>query len=307
LQTCVNIMNIVLTLLMTICCIIVVSGICPNQCKCKQNKHVECTKLKLKKIPENIPVDTVVLSLRENEITNISYGVFDHLVNLNKIDLSRNKIKIIPNNIFKKLNNLKFLKLDENEIEDIRPDSFYGLHNLSKLVLGINNLKKISKEYFSHLLNLKSLDISANYLTDIPPHVFRSMLKLEELEIYDNEIKVVRKDMFGSMPFLTLLDLSFSYIESIEPGTFDRFPRLETLALQDNELTDIRKGTLVKLTKLNFLMINNRQLNCTCDFIKQTNILKSYGNEIEIDAWCTYPKYLNDREVQSVENIEMKC
>ena len=47
-----------------------------------------------------------------------------------------------------------------------------------------------------------------------------------------------------------------------------------------------------------FLFMNNRRLNCTCDFIKQLNVMKDIDIDIEIDGWCTYPKYLKDREIK---------
>ena len=108
------------------------------------------------------------------------------------------------------------------------------------------------------------------------------------------------------MPNLKWLDLSENEIEKIEPGTFDQLPNLDLLAINDNELTTIEKDTLQNFKKLNYLFMNNRRLNCTCDLIKQLNVLKNIDIDIEIDGWCTYPKYLEDREIKWIDNAEVK-
>ena len=52
--------------------------------------------------------------------------------------------------------------------------------------------------------------------------------------------------------------------------------------------------------------MNNRRLNCTCDLIKQLNVTKDIDIDIEIDGWCTYPKYLKDREIKWIDKAEVK-
>ena len=52
--------------------------------------------------------------------------------------------------------------------------------------------------------------------------------------------------------------------------------------------------------------MNNRRLNCTCDLIKQLNVTKDIYIDIEIDGWCTYPKYLKDREIKWIDKAEVK-
>ena len=52
--------------------------------------------------------------------------------------------------------------------------------------------------------------------------------------------------------------------------------------------------------------MNNRRFNCTCDFIKQLNVMKDIDIDIEIDGWCTYSKYLKDREIKWIDKAEVK-
>ena len=278
---------------------------CPKKCTCNK-KTVTCEKKNLEAFPVNIPKDTVHLSLRENKILKIPQnGILNDLIYLESLDLSRNQLQYIPKKSFLHLKKLKTLKLGENNIKKITAKNFYGLERLENLGLEINDMTNISRNNFKYLKNLKTIDISANYYTEIPPNAFTMMEDLEELNVFQNLFKIIRKDAFGYMPRLTWLDLSENEIGKIEPGTFNQLPNLDLLALND-ELTTIEKDTLQNFKQLNYLFMNNRRLNCTCDLIKQLNVLKDINIDTEIDGWCTHPKYLKDREIRWIDNAEIK-
>ena len=83
---------------------------CPEICRCS-GKKVYCNDRQLRKIPENIPTETEVLYLQDNELqssANLDLSL-SKLRNLEKVMLYGNKLTSVP-----KLNSRKLRHLSLN-------------------------------------------------------------------------------------------------------------------------------------------------------------------------------------------------
>ncbi|CAF0707250.1 unnamed protein product [Brachionus calyciflorus] len=135
---------------------------CPKNCTCS-NKIVRCSYQSLKKIPQDIPHDVKELYLDSNEIVELP-DFLEKFTQLEKLDLSSNRLKEIPSRIFEKLTTLDTLILSFNNIECIQIDSFAGLSKLRLLSLYANQLSMIQDGSFSDLKSLSHIALGLNPL-----------------------------------------------------------------------------------------------------------------------------------------------
>jgi len=128
---------------------------CPNNCTCRNN-IVRCSRAGLQTIPDGIPTSTVELYLDSNELTTIPEYI-NKLKNLLKLDLSFNKIRVIPPKTFDMLIKLDTLILSFNNIQCIKINSFAGLVKLRMLSLYGNKISHIPDGAFSDLKSLSHM------------------------------------------------------------------------------------------------------------------------------------------------------
>ena len=92
--------------------ILTLAAACPDICRCS-GKKVYCNNRQLRRIPEDIPVDTEVLYLQDNELQNSVFldEALGKLRNLEKVMLYGNRLTSVP-----KLNSpkLRHLRLNKN-------------------------------------------------------------------------------------------------------------------------------------------------------------------------------------------------
>ncbi|KAH8878268.1 Protein slit, partial [Schistosoma japonicum] len=127
--------------------------------------NVDCSSLELTEIPDNLPINTKELNLRNNLIKSITTesGV-------------------------SKLKSLETLILDGNEIQHIEPMSFQNNLNLKKLLLQHNQIKCLNNRTFNQTPELKILMLNNNKLKCITKGIFTE-LQLESLSLSANPFK----------------------------------------------------------------------------------------------------------------------
>lgn len=134
-------------------------GLCPARCTCT-GTVVRCSRQKLQKFPRFIPSTTTELYLDVNEITSIPREL-PQLPHLTKLDLSNNKVAVLPANVFRNLTNLHSLILSYNKLQCILPDAFKGMESLRMLSLHGNDISLIPSGSFDNL-KITHLAIGAN-------------------------------------------------------------------------------------------------------------------------------------------------
>ena len=117
-------------------------SICPVQCSClydsQNERKVDCNNRSLNEVPNDIPSDTQILDLANNQI-EILYS-FPQLSNLNTLDIGYNPLaKILPG-AFDKLIGLTTLNLNNTEISSLPRNIFTKLSTLTEIWLEGNNL-----------------------------------------------------------------------------------------------------------------------------------------------------------------------
>lgn len=112
----------------------------------------------LKRVPQDIPGNTLGLDLSHNKITSILAGTFIHLSDCIEINFKHNRLSSIEKDTWKGLKSLKRLDLSQNHIIKITNGAFANLHDCTHLWLGDNYITKIKGPMWKALSSIKWLD-----------------------------------------------------------------------------------------------------------------------------------------------------
>uniref|UniRef100_A0A8C5MI53 Slit homolog 1 protein n=1 Tax=Leptobrachium leishanense TaxID=445787 RepID=A0A8C5MI53_9ANUR len=160
--------------------------VCPPKCRCESNV-VDCSNLKLSKIPDRIPQSTAELRLNNNEITALeATGLFRKLPQLKKINLSNNKISEIEDGAFEGAASVSELHLTANHMESVRSAMFRGLEGLRTLMLRNNRVSCVHNDSFTGLRNVRLLSLYDNQISTITPGAFDTLQSLSTLNLLAN-------------------------------------------------------------------------------------------------------------------------
>lgn len=204
-------------------------------------------------LPKNIFNGTslAILNLKYNNIeSKLDFGTDE----IQKLDLSFNKIVSISNSMFEKMPGLTSLILKGNSIKKIQQTAFYGLKSLRQIDLSFNNLEQISSQIF---LRNRELDVirlnDNNGLTKLPLDGFESetgTLNVFSFDASNCDISELGDNTFANMPKLNTLNLAWNNIEQLSKEFFRPMTKLVELNLNNNLLSDLD----------DLVFVNNRNL-----------------------------------------------
>lgn len=191
-------------------------GECPHLCECKWKSGKEsvlCLNANLNGIPTELDAGTQVLDLKGNEVSSIPHDAFSRanllnlqklfitkcrlkvierfafrkLTNLVELDVSYNQLPMIPSHAFESIAELRELKLVGNPIHTIMNDAFLNLPHLERLELTDCKIHTIEIRGFDGLENsLEVLKLDRNKLVDIHPKTLMGLQNLNNLELASN-------------------------------------------------------------------------------------------------------------------------
>lgn len=151
---------------------------CSVSCTCKWKngkRTAECSGKTLPEIPDTIDPETQVLDFSENNLGKLTRELFvkKQLVNLQRLYLSKCRIKTIHKDTFKGLTNLVEMDLSSNFLESVPTMAFSNCPSLMKLTLSSNPIKDVKRLAFNHLSYLNTLELSSCEIADIQEGAFQ--------------------------------------------------------------------------------------------------------------------------------------
>lgn len=186
--------------------------VCPKQCDCDMDgglNRAQCVDQSIINIDIGVPKEVEVYSLSHNVISeldnfcfkesgytslkllDLSYNsifwiglhAFSGLDKLIHLDLSNNRLRFIPSDLFWDTPELDTLDLSTNVFENLKNEPFI-MHAKLK-VLNLNNcrMKALPKRLFTRLPNLRKLDLSENYMVTLNTEVLLPLRKLDRIEL----------------------------------------------------------------------------------------------------------------------------
>ncbi|KAH0672173.1 hypothetical protein KY284_023260 [Solanum tuberosum] len=155
---------------------------------------------------------------------------------------------------FGNLVNLEKLDIARNKITGSFPISVFNISSLQELLLRRNNLKGSLPREIGNLTKMHILQLDQNIFTGEIPKEIRNLVELEELNLWDNrfggplDIEIFNisglTNLVGTIPHsitncskLTILELSYNKLTGFIPNSLGYLTRLQVLNLEGNSLT----------------------------------------------------------------------
>ncbi|XP_074062101.1 toll-like receptor 13 [Macrotis lagotis] len=223
-----------------------------------------------------------VICVRKS-ITNLKESIRDLPGYITHLNLTHNRIQMVPSESFVNLSNLVDLRLEWNFIWDIGPGAFRGLKKLTLLNLVENKLKYINSS-FEGLSSLRTLLLSHNQITWIHENAFVPLVNLQYLNLSRNSITDFSKVLAAvqHLPHLEVLDLSSNTIAFLNcsPTTL---VSLTKLVLMRNKLVDLDFSTL-SLPNLTTLDVSQNAIqNVHLESLPQVKSLNLSGTCVKVE------------------------
>ncbi|XP_075039117.1 extracellular matrix protein 2 isoform X2 [Mixophyes fleayi] len=243
---------------------------------------VSCSNAKLTGVPPISDPDLKSLDLLGNFITSIPKEAFNGMPNLERIDISKNKLMStgIDPLAFKSLKNLKRLYLDGNILDQI-PSELPS--TLEELKLNENKLGSLKEDSLADLKNLVTLEMEGNQLSEanVSPMAFRALPHLSYLRLGRNKFRTIPQGLPASIEELYLEN---NEIEEIVETSFNHTINLNTIVLRHNKLEETRIAPLTWILHENLESIDlsyNKLYHVPSYLPKSLMHLVLVGNQIE--------------------------
>uniref|UniRef100_A0A8C2XSY7 Uncharacterized protein n=1 Tax=Cyclopterus lumpus TaxID=8103 RepID=A0A8C2XSY7_CYCLU len=120
----------------------------------------------------NFPMTDVIWCFNQN-IANLTEVVSMLPDNITTLNLSKNKIRVIPPGAFSQMLGLKRLDLSQNQLVSLKGGEFRGLGVLECLNLTCNNISHIHSHAFDGLTGLQTLLMIHNILATLSLSIFK--------------------------------------------------------------------------------------------------------------------------------------
>lgn len=217
----------------------------------------------------------VFCGLPHLEYVNLTANLFDEVSDLalhqthatcdtvvQELDVSHNRIKVLPNRGFSRSFKLKILSLKFNQIGRAEDNALEGLNQLHTLELSHNQLVALPPSFFQHTDQLSELHLQNNSISVIPPRLFSGLQKLVTLDLSYNRISSqwINSDTFADLIRLVVFDLSHNQITEIGTATFRSQYSLQVLRLQYNKIVNIAENTFASLYNLHTLILSHNRI-----------------------------------------------
>ncbi|KAF7210678.1 extracellular matrix protein 2-like [Nothobranchius furzeri] len=224
------------------------------------DREIHCRGVGVTHLPVFQNLEVTKLDLADNNIRIITPQTFSGLPVLHTLDLSHNKLddESFSQSPLVKLMLLKKLNLDDNHITRVPalPSS------LEELKIGSNRLSALTHHSFKGLLNLLKLDLENNTLREgsVSPLAFRPLRKLLDLQLDSNHFCSLPQGLPRS---LQMLKMNKNQINEVTEEPLRGCVRLRVLDLSHNRIHEqgIATGVWTFLKSLEDLNLSHNRLS----------------------------------------------
>ncbi|XP_071326912.1 toll-like receptor 21 [Trachinotus anak] len=170
-------------------------------------------------------------SYRYNRILSVNAFAFQHMPNIQRLQLNINTIAFLHRKALKGLKRLVTLRLDNNLLTDLFNETFEDNFKLQVLNLRNNRISVIFNGTFLRLKNLSILDLGGNKITYFQPSGLDGLKNLSKLYLDGNNLKQIDTSIYHAFQdTLTVLDLQSNQIHFLTDNNLSPFMNLSKLS-----------------------------------------------------------------------------
>ena len=252
------------------------------------------------------PMTLRIVSFRNCEILKLSEDLFQNSSNIEELDLSTNKLILLPKDIFVDQIMLRVLDLSINGIMELSDGLFDTTLNMRRLRLTANKLTIISRY-------VKSTN-SKQYINNSPTNrrLFVNLEKLETLSLSYNQLTTI-DDSFRYLGNLQVIDLQFNQLSSTE-NLFDSTWNLEKIYLGGNEINEFSLSIYSRISNLQIIDLSQNNFQTFCyeiwmNFANQLSMNLSYNNisEFKIKDFLQLTKIETRQFLLNINHNPINC
>ncbi|XP_015189655.1 PREDICTED: leucine-rich repeat-containing protein 15-like [Polistes dominula] len=159
---------------------------------------------------------------------------------LEEVELRRNYLNNIPENLFWYSTSLKYIDLSENNFRILPESIFRNLQNIEKILISKNLIEILPDIIFTSVRKLKVLDLSFNRISIVQRNLFNGLTSLEELNMEGNRLKYIHSKAFSTNEQLSIAKFSDNILEFDTPlnmmSPFFNNHLLKELHLSNNKI-----------------------------------------------------------------------
>lgn len=236
------------------------------------------------------------LSLSDNELDTIRYGVFNNLP-VFTLFLHRNEIRTIESRAFDDMPNLYRIKLNSNLLTYWDSNWFKNTPRITDLFFRRNEILKIPGRAFRNLKGGHSYNgtytvdtkiyLSHNNISFIDPHAFEGLEEFNQLYLDRNRLAEIDDRVFSHLKQIGVIFLSKNQLTSLPANMFPNINAdLLTLDLAANNNLSCISYEIITKVKMTVLQ-DVRKLDCKCILqLMERLVNENKRNEIKTD--CQY-------------------
>ena len=235
-----------------------------------------------------------ILYLSSCGLTDIKAGVFRYLPLLSTLDISDNKISVIPDGVFDGLVNLKTVVIGGTNLHSVTQEiallpmlgtlhlrgsnnftfkfgpNFRKSYNLENIYLEELNYAHINSSNFENLCNsnIRIFYFLHVYMQSVATGSFNLFSNISRFYVMQKSFPIegvqnITESLSGTLSALTFNDIGISAINSSTFQTSSNFNNLVKLDLSQNELKIIGSFSFAKMGNLTQLILRNNFLTNT--------------------------------------------
>lgn len=221
-----------------------------------------------------IPVNTTEINLSKNRITVIPSGSFSQVLGLKTLNLGQNQLVSLKGGEFSSLGILELLNLTSNNISSIHSNAFVGLTRLQTLLLPYNKLATISPGVFSSLPAIQLVDLSLNMLTSFSCTDTGGSTTLKHLHLFANNIQRVNVSCFPALEYIRLSNNSKLKLQADVFASNPRLKNLLLLSVKVEALVGLSLETKRNLSMVAFSLFLDKSPLTICEVLKDMDQLR---------------------------------
>lgn len=216
---------------------------------------------------------------------NLDVDAFLPTKKLERLDISKNNIWTLPDNVFCHMNDLNYLNVSENRLQDVGELGFRekqdAVNSSETTVSTVNATMSPSpttvattptpivksatvKVKPSCSMDIEILDASHNNFVLLPSKGFSLLRRLRVLNLQNNEISMLADKSFDSLKNLNIINLSSNKIVALPAELFmDQKQSIQEIYLQNNTISVLSPKLFWDLEQLQALDLSRNQITST--------------------------------------------